>query len=122
MLAPEEDQADRRPIWDELQMFWMDTDPAIFLESAARICANSKYSLPEIEQIFWNEVRPAVRFNLLSVAGAWTGFETGWLSKRVLSANRYGRRLPIGFLHPHSSFWWKKLRDEIERVRKDHSG
>jgi hypothetical protein len=64
MLAREHDLPDRCPIWDELQMFWMDTDPNIFLESAARVCAQSKYSLPEIEQIFWNEVRPAVRFNL----------------------------------------------------------
>jgi len=65
MLAPEQDETDRRPIWDRLQMFWMDTDPDIFLESVAKTCAQSKYSLSEIEQIFCNEVRPAVEFNLL---------------------------------------------------------
>lgn len=69
MLAPEEDQADRRPIWDALQMFW---------------------------------------------------FETGWLSNGVLSVNRYGRRLPIEYLHPHSNYWWQKLCGEIERIRNDH--
>jgi len=120
MLAPEEDQTDRCPIWDELQVFWMDTDPGIFLESAARICAQSKYSLSEIEQIFWNEVRPALRFNLRSIAGEWSGFETGWLSQRILSTNRFGRRLPIKYLHPSESSWWRKLRDEIERVRNEH--
>src|ERR1700722_3175093 len=56
MDAPEQDLADRRPIWDVLQMFWMDTDPTIFLSSAAQACVHSKYSLTEIEHIFWNEV------------------------------------------------------------------
>jgi hypothetical protein len=117
MLAPEQDQADRRMIWDELQMFWMDTDPKIFLDSAARTCARSKYSLPEIERIFWNEVRPAVRLNLMSIAGEWRGFEIGWLSRQIQKTNRHGRSLPIQCFHPHSSFWWRKLSDEIERMR-----
>src|SRR5580692_7565286 len=56
MLPPEQDLADRRPIWNVLQMFWMDTDPEEELEYAARVCAGSKYSVPEIEEIFWNEV------------------------------------------------------------------
>jgi len=122
MLAPEQDQTDRRPIWDELQMFWMDTDPNIFLDSAARVCAQSKYSLPELERIFWNEVRPAVQLNLTSIAGEWTGFDIGWLSQRVLKTNRYGRRLPIRCLHPQTNFWWKKLSNEIQRIRNQQSG
>ena len=121
MLTPEQDQADRRPIWDVLQMFWMDTDPKIFLESAAQVCARSKYSLSEIEQIFWNEVRPAVRFNLMSVAGEWTGFEIGSLSQRILKTNHFGQRLPIKYLHPHSSYWWNKLHAEIKRTRNEPS-
>jgi hypothetical protein len=76
-------------------MFWMDTDPEQELESAARICARSKYSIAEIEQIFWNEVRPAVRFNLQSIAGEWTGFEIGWLSQRILETHRFGRKPPL---------------------------
>jgi hypothetical protein len=69
MLPPEQDEEDRRPIWDTLQMFWMDTDPEDFLRSSAEICARSKYSISEIEAIYWNEVRPAVGANLYSVAG-----------------------------------------------------
>jgi hypothetical protein len=64
MLPPDQDEQDRRPIRDELQMFWMDTDPEISLLHCAEVCARSKYSLSEIEAIFWNEVRPAVAFNL----------------------------------------------------------
>jgi hypothetical protein len=121
MRPPEEDQPDRRLIWNELQMFWMDTDPSILLEDAARICAQSKYSLSEIEQIFWDEVRPAVRPNLKTVAGEWTGFEIGWLSQQILKANRYGRRLPIKYFDRESHVWWKKLCHEIERMREEQS-
>jgi hypothetical protein len=84
MLPPEQDEEDRRPIWDTLQMFWIDTDPEDFLRSSAEICARSKYSISEIEAIYWNEVRPAVGANLYSVAGGRAGFESGWLSKRIL--------------------------------------
>jgi hypothetical protein len=98
MLPPDQDEDDRRPIWDMLQMFWMDTDPSDWLRSSAEVCAHSKYSLSEIEAIFWNEVRPAVGFNLYSgVAPEWAGFEIGWLSKRILQKNRFGRRLPFKF-------------------------
>jgi hypothetical protein len=121
MLAPEQDLADRRPIWDELQMFWMDTDPALFLKGAAQVCARSKYTLTEIEHIYWNEVCPAVRFNLFSLAGAWQGFHIDWLSERILKTNRFGRRLPIRFLHRYVNDWWEKLRSEIERERVDPS-
>jgi len=117
MLPPEPDLTNRRPVWDALQMFWMDTDPEQELDPAARICARSKYSLAEIEQIFWNEVRPAVRFNLKLVAGQWTGFEIGWLSQRILETHRFGRRLPLRFLHRGESAWLNRLTTAIERMR-----
>jgi len=41
MDAAQQDLKDRHPLWDELQMFWMDTDPAIFLKGAAQACARS---------------------------------------------------------------------------------
>lgn len=103
-------------------MFWMDTDPEIFLESAARVCARSKYSPAEIETIFWNEVRPAVKFNLATAVPGWTGFETGWLTQRILKKNRFGRRLPLKALHPDTSRWWKRLRAEIETARQQGLG
>src|SRR5579872_3970168 len=115
MLPPEQDQAARRPIWDSLQEFWMDTDPGISLQEIAGICARSKYSIHELEQIFWNEVRPAVRFNLWSVAGEWAGFELNWLSARILRKHRFGRT-PEKLLDPYANRWWTKLAGEIERT------
>ena len=78
-----------------------------------------KYSVAEIERIFWNEVRPAVRFNLLSIAGEWAGFEIEWLSQRILKTNRFGRKLPVKFWRPRADYWWKKLRSGIERERRE---
>lgn len=121
MLPPDQDEADRRPVWDALQVFWLDTDPGPVLRSAAEICAGSKYSMEEMEAIFWNEVRPALQSNLRSVAGEWGGFEINWLSRRILETHRFGRRLPVRTFHPSTNEWWTKLREEIERLRQARS-
>jgi len=95
----------------------MDSDPNLDLERVAELCTNSKYSLSEMEEIYWNEVRPAVRFNLFSLAGEWAGFDIDWLAQRIIDCHRFGKRLPRRYLHPHSSFWWRRLSSEIQRVK-----
>jgi len=120
MKAPGEDLVDRVPVWNCLQTFWLDTDPAVFLAGIARVCAESKYTLDELEAIFWNEVRPAVEFNLgMFLAPEWAGFEITWLTQRILRRSRYGKPLPRGWLHPYSCGWWRRLRAEILRCRSD---
>ena len=118
MVSPEKDQAERRPVWDALQTFWMDSDPSLDLKRVAELCAKSKYSLSEIEEIYWNEVRPAVRFNMYSMAGEWAGFDIDWLAQRIIEVNRFGKRLPAQFLHPHSGLWWQRLSSEIQQMKK----
>jgi hypothetical protein len=51
MFPPEKDELDRRPVWDALQTFWMDSDANLDLTRVAELCANSKYSLADIEEI-----------------------------------------------------------------------
>jgi hypothetical protein len=116
MFPPEKDELDRRPVWDALQTFWMDSDANLDLTRVAELCANSKYSLADVEEIYWNEVRPAVRFNLVSLAGEWAGFDIDWLAQRIIDGHCYGKRLPRKYLHPHSSLWWHRLSSEIKRV------
>lgn len=102
-----------------MQMFWMDTDPSKEVKGAARVCASSKYSLAELEAIFWNEVRPAVSFNMwLLPAPEWAGFEIEWLKNRVLERHRFGTALPWKMLHPYSYIWWHRLRHAIFVVRR----
>ena len=118
MDAPENNLPDRKPIWDFMQNVWMDTDPGILLPRVAEMCARSKYSVDDLEAIFWNEVRPAVSFNLCMLpAPEWAGFEINWLTDRVLRKHRYGRSLPIKWLHPYANSWWQKLRGRILEIR-----
>jgi hypothetical protein len=120
MKPPGEDIEDRAPVWDYMQNFWMDTDPAILLPEVVRVCADSKYTLEELELIYWNEVRPAVSFNMaMFPAPEWAGFELEWLKSRVLRKSRFGRTLPRKWLHPYSRGWWRKLHDGIVQRRRD---
>lgn len=120
MRPPHEDIQDRAPVWDHLQNFWMDTDPSIFLADVARACAESKYSLDELEAIFWNEVRPAVSFNMGALpVPEWAGFEIEWLKERVLRKSRFGKPLPCKWLHPYPASWWRKLSAGIVQHRND---
>jgi hypothetical protein len=122
MDDPSRDLDARSAIWDQMQMFWMDTDPGLLVDSIADTCASSKFSLDELEHIYWNEVRPAVSFNLAMLpAPEWCGFEKSWLVARVLKKHRFGRPLPWKFLHPYSRRWWLRLRSAICERRADVS-
>jgi len=102
-----------------MQNFWMDTDPGILLPEVARVCAESKYTMPELEAIYWNEVRPAVSFNLLMLpAPEWAGFEIEWLKQRVLKKHRFGRRVRFPWLRPYSASWWSRLQSAVAVLRE----
>jgi hypothetical protein len=89
MTSPESDLESRLAVWDELQMIFMRTDPALFLGSMADACARSPYTIEEIEEILFNEVLPACRFNLLSAEWPKSqGFDPEWLKTRILKKHR----------------------------------
>lgn len=118
MQSPEQDVTDRSPVWDALQMLYMDTDVSLSYDYIIKICASSKYSLQELDEILYNEVLPAVRFNMLMLpAPEWQGFELEWLKQRVLKKHRFGRRRPIWF-RLYTSLHWKKVRPKIESARQ----
>ena len=118
MLAPNLDLESRRPVWDQLQMFFMDTDPSLSLDRAAAVCAESPYSESELEEIFFNEVLPACRFNMLMFpAPEWAGFDLDWLTTRILKKHRFGRSRPLwGRLYAAS--WWRRLVPRIRESRR----
>ncbi|HST45622.1 MAG TPA: hypothetical protein VLK29_10420 [Luteimonas sp.] len=118
MKPPAEDTAAREPIWDAMQDFWMDTDPEFALADIARTCARSGYSIDELRAIYWNEVRPAVSFNMAMMpAPEWAGFELEWLKRRILKTSRFGKPLPREWLHPYCAGWWQRLAAEVGRRR-----
>ncbi len=113
MKPPEQDLTDRLPIWDELQMLYMDTDVTTSYDRIVAVCLKSKYSVGEIEEILFNEVLPAVRFNMWMLpAPEWCGFETEWLKRRVLKKHRFGKRRPL-FLRLYTRSHWKRIRDRM---------
>jgi hypothetical protein len=114
MQSPENDIEDRTPVWDALQMLFMDTDVSLSYDYIVKTCVSSKYTVDDIEEILFNEVMPAVRFNLLMLpAPEWCGFDVEWLKKRVLKKHRFGKRRPL-VCRVYTNSHWKKLRSRIE--------
>lgn len=106
MKAPELDLANRVPIWDAMQMLFMDTDPEDWLQHIADVCAASAYSMEELEAILFNEVLPACRSNLFILPGGeWRGFAPEALQQMVLQKHRFGRRKPLLLRHYTAEFW-----------------
>lgn len=96
----------------------MDTDPELAIPGIIKVSAASKYSLEELEQIFWNEVYPAVQFNLwLLPAPEWRGFELNWLTQRILAKHRYGKLLPWKIIRRDTNAWWQQLKQGVVQAR-----
>ena len=116
MLPPEEDVADRTPVWDALQDLFMDTESEDSYGFIARRCADSKYALEDLERILFNEVFPALSFNLLSIAGEWRGFQTDWLVARILKKHKFGKRAPW-VLRSYVKDAWSEIEPQISALR-----
>jgi hypothetical protein len=103
---PEQDLANRRPVWEALSELFLDTEVSPDVRAAlASTLAQSPYSVAELRGILFDEVYPVCIANLLSVAGVWTRFDPDWLQERVLA-----RRNPL--LHWPS--WLRPLRHDIQ--------
>ena len=103
-------------------MLFMESETAGELEQIADACAASSYAIEEIEQILFNEVPPACRFNLLyPTAPEWTGFEIDFLVARILKTHRFGKRRPL-LMRRYTSEWWRRLQPMIvDRRRPAHA-
>jgi hypothetical protein len=63
---------------------FLDTDVSLSRAWRAAQLAQSPYSIAELEYILVHEGYPICKYNLLSVAGVWTGFDTDWLEQKIL--------------------------------------
>ena len=117
MKPAADDLENRRRAWEALSDLYLDTDTSLSRPWRAEILASLPYSLEELEQILVEEVHPACRSNLLSVAGEWVGFDMEWLEGRIL--RRFHPLSPLRrfalarFTIPHSTEW----KAEIVRLR-----
>ena len=94
MISPELDIEARTPVWDCMQNLFLDNDVTSWYEHVAEVSAKSDYTVVELECILFNEVLPALRFNLKMVLPEWAGFDKDWLIERILKTHRYGKRKP----------------------------
>ena len=113
---PKEDLEHRRPVWDALSTLFLDTDTSLSRAWCAQVLARSAYSLDQLESILLDEVYPACRANLMSIAGEWAGFDIAWLEARILRARHSRlRRLSLDRLLFASE--WRYTKDEIASLR-----
>ena len=118
MLPPADDIQDRKPIWDAMQMLFMDVDDRDEISHIASVCAGSKYSLEELKVILFKEVFPACRFNLFSTpAPEWRGFELDWLVDRILQKQRHGKR-NLWFFRRYTKSHWHQLEAALRKADK----
>lgn len=86
MLTDEEIQR-RKPVWTALSELWLDIElDDRSLSYIAKIMHESGYSIEELKQIYLHEVAPVVYGNMLTVTGAWSGFDQDWLHDEIVRA------------------------------------
>ena len=123
MKSAFEDLENRKFVWNNLQILFMDTDVKSELNGIADKLAASPYSLSEIESILAKEVFPACWFNLLLfVGGEWAGFDIEWLSNRILKRQkRRWLKMPPLFGRSLIRPYWYALEELISAKRGEKS-
>ena len=116
-----EDLAARQPVWEALSDMFLDTDTSLSRQWRADQLARSPYSIEQLEFILINEVYLICKYNLLSVAGEWAGFDPEWLKEKILrhldSRFRFLHMLNLGCFTVHASVEWHATRHAILTAR-----
>lgn len=74
---------DRPLIWKALSEMYLDTElTQSDYDHIATKLSQTGCGLVEAQSIDYYEVAPAVGFNLMSMAGVWSAFDTNWLNNR----------------------------------------
>jgi hypothetical protein len=95
MTSPDQDLKRRRPVWEALSSFFLDTELNDEQHRhIAQAVVDSGYSPSEIQTILWEELYPVVESNLRNPAGEWAGFDLDWMQQQILSG-QYRRMMPM---------------------------
>ena len=76
---------ERMPVWSVLSELFLDTE--LREDDHRRIARGlsvSPYSEKKLDEILRFEITPALKWNLLSVAGEWAGFDETWLRETLV--------------------------------------
>ncbi|MEO0901552.1 MAG: hypothetical protein AAFY00_05855 [Bacteroidota bacterium] len=70
----------RKPIWLALSEFYLDTElQSADYDAISKVLKASGLGVGQLKEIDKFEVFSVLKYNLLSVAGVWTGFDEAWL-------------------------------------------
>lgn len=83
----------RRPVWDALGNLFLDTDTRATLPLIACRLAESGLDEAALNEIWREEVTPALLFNLSLVAGEWAYFDLDFLERRIVRRRTIRQRL-----------------------------
>lgn len=90
MNPPARDLPRRRPVWEALSEFFLDTElDEQQLRSIAHTLAASGYTDDELDSILYEEVYPVCIPNLCSMVGVWEGFDGDEIQARILANERW---------------------------------
>lgn len=121
-----DDLVARRPVWEALSDLFLDTDVSLSRDWRAGQLARSPYRIEQLEWILVDEVYPVCKYNLLSVAGEWAGFDLAWLEQRILRRLRSPWRrlhaLNLGRLTVHLSGEWRATKAAVASQRAGRPG
>lgn len=120
-----EDLAARRLVWEALSDLFLDTDVSLSRQWRVSQLAQSPYTVEQLETVLIEEVYPICKYNLLSVAGEWSGFDPIWLEgqilKRLKSRFRLFHFFNLGKFTIRLSSEWRATKAGIAKLRSlDH--
>jgi hypothetical protein len=76
---------ERMPVWKALSELFLDTElQENDHRRIARVLSVSPYSEKKLDEILRFEVTPVLKWNLLSIAGEWAGFDEAWLREQLV--------------------------------------
>lgn len=86
MKATSEELERRRPVWEAMSAFFLDTElETHHHEQIAKVLLSSGYSNEELDAILWQELCPVLGCNLASIAGEWAGFDMNYVEDQILN-------------------------------------
>lgn len=86
MKPPADDLERRRPVWEAMSWFFLDTEISDGVrEGIIRTLESSGYSESELDHILWAEICPVLYSNKCCVAGEWAGFDMEQVEKKIIA-------------------------------------
>tara|TARA_R100000027_G_scaffold11508_3_gene8210 strand:+ start:1431 stop:1793 length:363 start_codon:yes stop_codon:yes gene_type:complete len=76
-------EENRASLYESFSDLYLDTDVRLFYDRILDDIEKSKLPESEVRKILFDEVAPALAFNLECIAGEWAGFDKDWLVKRI---------------------------------------